>query len=68
MVTNYTFAVLSGEASPTFGHANAKLSVFIDSTLYKESISKEMSNDDDLNLHLVTKCRAGFATDCTSSS
>ena len=29
---------------------------------YKESISKEMNNDNDLNLHCMTKCRAGLAT------
>ena len=28
---------------------------------YKESISKEMNNDD-LNLHSMTNCRAGFVT------
>ena len=41
----------SGEASPTFGHANANFSVFVD-RIYKESISKEMNNHSDLNLHL----------------
>ena len=30
MVTNYIFAELSGEASPTFDHANANFTVFID--------------------------------------
>ena len=40
----------SGEASSTFGHANANFSVFVDRI--KESISKEMNNDNDLNLHL----------------
>ena len=29
---------------------------------YKESISKQMNNDD-LNLHGMTNCRAGFATE-----
>ena len=33
----------SGEASPTFGHSNAIFSVY---RPYKESISKEMNNDD----------------------
>ena len=47
----------SGEASPTFGHANANFSVFIDRT-YKESTPKEMNNNNDLNLHSM----AGFAT------
>jgi hypothetical protein len=36
--------MVSGEASPTFGHANYRP--------YKESISKEMNNNDDLSLHL----------------
>ena len=35
------FVPHSGEASPTFGHRP-----------YKESISKEMKNDNDLYLHL----------------
>ena len=39
---------------PTFGHANAKFSVLIRKIfcVYKESISKEMNDDNDLNLHL----------------
>ena len=38
----------------TFGHANAKFSVLIRKIfcVYKESISKEMNDDNDLNLHL----------------
>jgi hypothetical protein len=40
--------IISGEASPTFGHANANSNY----RLYKESISKEMNNNGDLNLHL----------------
>ena len=52
--------MISREASPTFGHANCKFfSVYIP---YKESISKEMNNDNDLNLHSMTKFRVGFAT------
>ena len=43
-----------GEASLIFGHANANFSVFAD-RIYKESISKEMDNDSDLNLHNMTK-------------
>ena len=42
----------SGEASPTFGHANVNFSVFIYRPYNKESISKEINNDNDLNLHL----------------
>ena len=42
--------VISGEASPTFGHANANF--FGVYRPYKESISKEMNNDNDSNLHL----------------
>ena len=30
---------------------------------HKESISVEINNDNDLNLHNMTNCRAGFATD-----
>ena len=30
--------------------------------LFKESISKEMNNDNDLNLHCMTNSPAGFAT------
>ena len=42
----------SGKASPTFGHA---MQTFLRlSRPYKESISKEMNNDD-LNLYGVTK-------------
>ena len=42
----------SGKASPTFGHA---MQIFLRLyRLYKEYISKEMNNDD-LNLHSVTK-------------
>ena len=40
----------SAEASPTFGHANANF--FCVYKPYKESISKKMNNDNDLNLHL----------------
>ena len=40
----------SGEGSPAFGHANVKF--FCVYRPYKESISKEMNNDNDLNLHL----------------
>ena len=42
--------VISGEASPIFGHANAYF--FCVYRPYKESISKEMNNDNALNLHL----------------
>ena len=42
----------SGEASLAFGHANVIFCVY---RLYMESISKEMNNDNDLNLHSMTK-------------
>ena len=40
--------MISGEASPTFGHAN--LSVFVDRI--RNQFPKEMNNDNHLNLHL----------------
>ena len=43
---------ISGKASPTFGHENAFFWVY---RSYKESISKEMNNDNDLKLHSMTK-------------
>ena len=43
----------SGEASPTFGPYKCKFScVYSHYRPYKESISKEMNNDNDLNLNL----------------
>ena len=42
----------SGEASPKIWSCYANFSVFMD---YKRSISKEMNNDNDLNLHSMTK-------------
>ena len=49
----------SGEASPTFCHANATFCVY---RPYMESTSREM-NDDDLNLlSMTTNYRAGLAT------
>ena len=45
---------ISQLVSPTFGHANANCSVFID-YIYKKSISREMDNDNDLYLHSMTK-------------
>ena len=43
----------SGKASPSFGYA---MKIFLCLYRpYKESISKEMNNDDDLNLHSMTK-------------
>ena len=46
-------AGFSGEATPTIQSCYANFSVFMD---YKrESISKEMNNDNDLNLHRMTK-------------
>ena len=39
------FVDFSDEASPTFGHAHANFSVY---RPYKESISKEMNNDNDI--------------------
>ena len=44
----------SGEASPAFGHADAIFSVFMD-RMIKESISKEVNSDNNLNLHSMTK-------------
>ena len=35
---------------------------------YNESISEEMNNDNDLNLHLNDQIRAGFATACFFAS
>ena len=49
ILPNYTSSEYSGKASPTFSHANAN---FDHCRPYKESISKEMNNDNDLNLHL----------------
>ena len=43
----FDLLAISGEASPTFGHANANFSVFIDRIR---------------NQFVKTKCRAGFAT------
>ena len=46
--------VSSSEASPTFGHANGNFSEFL--TVYiRNEFSKEMHNDNDLNLHSMTK-------------
>ena len=49
--------ISSGEPSPTFGHANANFSNanFDRPYTYKESISEEMNNDNDLILHSMTK-------------
>ena len=47
-----TRVIASGEASPTFGHANEIFSVFIDRI--KESMSTETNNDNDLNLHTLS--------------
>ena len=50
----------SGKASPTFGHA---MQIFLRLYRpYKESISKAMNNDN-LNLHSVTKLSARFLTE-----
>ena len=43
--------VSSGKASLTFGHANA-CKVICVYRQYNESVSEEMNNDNDLNLHL----------------
>ena len=43
----------SSEASPTFGHANANFSVFIERI--RNEFLPEMDNDNDLNLHSMTK-------------
>ena len=58
--------MVCGKASPTFGHANAFFRAY---RPYNESNSKEMNNDNDLNLHSMTNiglstqnCRAGIAT------
>ena len=48
-LTAFETRAISGEDSPTFGHANAICFVLI-YRQYKESISKEMNND--FNLHL----------------
>ena len=37
-----------------------KCKVFCVYTPYKESISKEMNKNNDLNLHLHDQCRSGF--------
>ena len=50
----------SDEASPTFSHTN---SIFCVYRPYKEPISNEMNNHNDLNSHSITKCWAGFTTD-----
>ena len=42
--------LFSGEASPTFDHANANFFLFAGP--YKELISTEMNNENELNLHL----------------
>ena len=55
-----TYINYSGEASPTFGHANANFSVFIDRM---RNQFKEMNDDNDLNFHLHDQIQAGFATD-----
>ena len=47
----------SGEANLTFFHANANFSVFINRI---RSISKEMNNDNDLNMHSMTKLSGGL--------
>ena len=47
-------SLTSSEGSPTFDHANANFSVF-NYGPYKEGISKEMNNDNDLNLHSMPK-------------
>ena len=53
-----------GEASPTFGHANAIFSVFINRkrNLF---LKKLMNNDNDLNLHSMTKL-SGWLRYCAS--
>ena len=51
--------VSGGEASPTFNHANANFLICV-YRLYKESISKEMNNDD-LNLRLHDQMSVEFA-------
>ena len=44
-------------------HLVMQMQFFCVYILYEESISKEMNNDhNDLNLHSMTNCRAGFAT------
>ena len=44
---------ISGEASPTFGHANANSNFCVlIHRQNKKSISNEMNNDNGLNLHL----------------
>ena len=41
------------EAGPTFGHANAILSLFIDHI--RNQFQKKTNNDNDLNWHSMTK-------------
>ena len=51
---------ISGEASPTFGHANANFSVFID-RIRNQFLKKWIM----IMIYIcicMTKCRAGFAT------
>ena len=43
----------SGEASPTFGHA-MQIFLCLQTVYGMESISKEINNDNDLNLHSMT--------------
>ena len=47
----FDLLAIGGEASPTFGHANANFSVFID-RIRNQFLKTEMNNDNDLNLHL----------------
>ena len=53
LVEVYIILTISGEASPTIWSCYANFSVCY--RPYKESISKEMNNDNDLNLHSMTK-------------
>ena len=46
----FDLLAISGEASPTFGHANANF-LCLYCRPYKEPISKEINNDNHLNLH-----------------
>ena len=53
-LSNYSFYVSdSGEASPTIWSCYANFSVFIDRI--RNQFLKEMNNDNDLNLHSMTK-------------
>ena len=60
----FDLLAISGEASPTFGHANENF--FCVYRPYKEPIYKEMENDNHLNLHLHDQM-SGWLRYCSRS-